>query len=136
MADDELKKFLFATKSKASTILDSDHVAAEVKLIIKDFLQVCDNFDTLSQQSSGQNADARLLKKRLDQSKTEMKALENKIDSIKKSVVSMIEDIKIASAEANAIIKRHPAEGDDPDFQSASKIKSSIQKLTEKVVSL
>lgn len=136
MADDQqaLKVFLRSTRDRAEGVLGGAHIGADVKELIRDLLQIANNAEDLISHSSGQSADTRVLKKKLDQSKTETRAAEAKIESAKKLILSLVDEIKAIHIETAGILKRHAADMTDAGAVSATRIKTAIQKMTEIIV--
>ena len=128
-----LKVFLHETRRKATAVLAEEHIGADVKLVIESLFQICDSFEDLVAQSSGQSADSRMMKKKLDQAKADKKAVEMRVDALKKQVLTLIPEIKNIAGEAAGIAKRH-GDPTDPDAGSAGKIKAATQKMAEIVV--
>jgi hypothetical protein len=128
-----LKAFLNETKERSKSILESSHIGADVKGIIKDLIALGDNVVALLNQNRDQTADTRVLRKKLDQSRAEAKVLEQKSAEIRSTILSFTEDIKTIAAEANQIIKRSPGSA---DATSASKILSSTQSMVQSIVEL
>lgn len=138
MADDiqVLKSFLNSTKNKAAEVQSREHLSADVRNIIGDLLQLCENFDELFAMSQGQTADARILKKKFDQIKAEQRTTEGKMELIKKSVVFLVDDIKTISTEASTILKRHEANTSEPNYVAAMRIRSAAHKMAEIIVEM
>ncbi len=131
-----LKAFLNETRERANTVLQEEHIGADVKNVLRDLLKVSDSFHQLMQQSTGQSADTRVLKKKLDQSKAETRAVQAKLDGSKAMVVALTDEIKKVSSEAVQIAKRHEATPDDPDAQGAGRIRSALQKMVSLIVQI
>ncbi len=138
MAHDQqtLKAFLSDTRTRAADVLDQPHVGADVKNVIRDLLQISDSFYSLLDQSAGQSADARVLKKKLDLAKTEMREVANKLEATKKTMMALVEEIKTVNTEVAQIVKRHEATPQDLDIQSALRIKAVVQKMVGHIVQL
>ena len=131
-----LKLYLAETREKSSVIIGMEHIGADVRSNIKDLLKICENFQSLFDQISNQSADSRLAKKKLEQSKAETRAVENKFEDAKKMIMNMAGDIKTLSGEANAILKRHATTTDDADSQSAKQILNSAQSMVKSIVAM
>lgn len=134
MADDVVQKaFISKAKDQASGILGQPHIGAETKATVKDLLTIIETYERQALESTGQSADVRLARKKLEQSKAETRAAEAKAESAKQLILSLIEDIKTINNETLSILKRHTPESADPDAQCALKIRSSIQRMTETI---
>ncbi len=138
MSDEQqaLKVFLNNARERATTVLSEEHIGADVKRVIKDLLQVSDSFSTLMVQNVGQSSDVRVLKKKFDQSKGEIRDLTAKVDAFKKAVLPLVDAIKVVSAESGEIAKRHSTSTQDPDLQSAARIRSAAQQMVALIVQL
>ncbi|GIL18419.1 MAG: hypothetical protein BroJett040_21700 [Oligoflexia bacterium] len=134
MVDDVVQKaFISKAKDQATGILAQPHIGAETKAIVKDLLTIIETYERQALESTGQSADVRLARKKLEQSKAETRAAEAKAESAKQLILSLIEDIKTINNETLSILKRHTPESADADSQSATKIRSSIQRMTETI---
>lgn len=129
-----LRAFLRETRVKADVILGADHVSADVKTIIKDLIHAGQNLDILIDLNSGQSADGRVLKKKLEAAKSEIRSMEAKVEGAKKLIMALVEEIRILTVESANISKRHTADPNDPDSLSAARIKASLQKVAEIIV--
>jgi molecular chaperone GrpE (heat shock protein) len=137
-SDDQLviKQFMHQAQKNGQEILLQTHVSADIKSVVKDLLQVCDNFQNLLGSSSGQSADARVIKRKYEQSKQELKAAEAKVEAAKSVILSIVEEIKSINGEATTIAKRHENEPGSPDTTSVSNIKRMTSKIIELIVGL
>jgi hypothetical protein len=63
-SDHNFRQFMFETKQQAAEVLNSRHVDANTKELVKNLLLVVDNVEKLSSGSGGQNAEVRLVKRR------------------------------------------------------------------------
>lgn len=133
--EQRIKLFLSQTKEKANEILLQAHVGADIKGTIKDLLLVGDNFEKLIQSMTGQSSDSRILKKKLEQAKVESKAFEVNIESLKKVLLLIVDEVKKINVEAAQVIKRHEAKQSQAvDALSATRIKSATQKIIDVIV--
>lgn len=138
MSDEQqaLKVFLNNARERASLVLNEEHIGADVKSVIKDLLQVSDSFSTLMVQNVGQSSDVRVLKKKFDQAKGEIRNLTTKLEAFKKAVLPIVDAIKVVSAESGEIAKRHATSTQDPDLQSAARIRAAAQQMVALIVQL
>lgn len=138
MSDEQqaLKVFLNNARERASLVLNEEHIGADVKSVIKDLLQVSDSFSTLMVQNVGQSSDVRVLKKKFDQAKGEIRDLTTKLEAFKKAVLPIVDAIKVVSAESGEIAKRHATLAQDPDLQSAARIRAAAQQMVALIVQL
>lgn len=126
-----MKAFIVESKEKAQAVLIQDHVGADVKIAIKDLMQVCDTLQAALSEMNNSSADSRLAKKKLEQERALTRAAEKQGEELKKIIMSMTTDIKAVSAEANAILKRHP---DDVDGAAAKQILAGAQNMVKIIV--
>jgi archaellum component FlaC len=138
MSDDQhnLKVFLNQARERAAIVVTEEHIGADVKNVIKDLLQISDSFSTLMQQNVGQSADVRVWRKKYDQAKAEAKDISTKLEGIKKAVQGLVEEVKVVSAEAVTIAKRFEQAPQDPNLQSAARIRAAAQKMVALIVQL
>jgi hypothetical protein len=129
-----LRAFLSDAQRKAEVILGAEHLGEDVKIVIRDLLQVSKNFENLIQDSNGQQSDLRLLKKRLDQAKSAARADEGKIEAVRGVFLILAEEIKAITFETAQILKRNETVPASSDAASASKIKASAQKMVGVIV--
>jgi hypothetical protein len=129
-----IQAFLMDVKVRSENVLGETHVSEDIKHVIRDLMKVCGNLQGLIHQSSGQSADARMLKKKVDQTKGELRMSEDRVDSAKKLIFSLIEEVKVIANEAGVIIKRNEGAGDTSDLSSAVRIRTAAQKMIEQIV--
>ena len=134
--ENALRMFLLETNERAQGFIKADHVSADIKNCMKDLLKICDNYQGLMDHMNNSNVDSRLAKKKLEQAKVESRELENTLEDLKKTIVGLASEIKTASAEANAIIKRHANSPEDPDSISAKTVLASAQAMVKVIVNL
>ncbi len=134
MDEKALRAFMTRTREQADAILSAEHIGADVKSVIKDLIQVSQNIDQFMQLSSGQSADARVLKKKLEQAKADIKAAEAKQEALKQLLTTLIDEIKVISAESQALAKLVGADAAAPGAQAVQKIRASVQKMAETII--
>lgn len=128
-----LRMYALQLKDKAKHVLGAEHTGADAKGLIKDLIDLGEKLECLIEQSSGQSADVRMLRKKLDLGKQETKAAESRVESLQKEMALLVAEVKSIAVEVAAISKRHP-EATDPDALSASKVKAANQKIAEVIV--
>lgn len=131
-----LKQYLNETREAASAVLGMEHIGHDANKVIKDLLAIADSFDSLMQQSQGQSADSRIIKKKYDHARADIRALEAKLEAIKASIFIVVESIKTVTVEASAITKRHEADLTHADAASAATIKQATQRMAEIVIQI
>jgi regulator of replication initiation timing len=85
-------------------------------------LQVAEAFKDFATEASGQTADLRVMKKRLDQFKHEVKVTEDRLSDARRMVISLATEIEMIQVEAGHIKKRLASTPDSPDLASADRI--------------
>jgi regulator of replication initiation timing len=129
-----IKAFMNQAQQRAETILSAEHIGGDVKMLIRDLLQISKNLENLMHESSGNQSDMRVLKKRLDQAKAIGREDETKIAAVRTIFFSLADEIKLILSEAAKIIKHHEARPNESDAGSAARIKASAQKMIEIIV--
>ena len=137
MSDEQMiRNFLITAKKNAAEVLGQPHVGDDVKSVIKDLLQITQNFQDLNQGATSQSADVRVLKKRFDQAKAEIRASEARLVSAKQLMLAAASDAEVIVVETLNIVKRHQTPDTDPDFISGNKIKTAARKIIEAIVKI
>jgi hypothetical protein len=111
-----------------------DHVAEPVKATVRDLLKVCENVTKLMDNSSGQNADVRVLKKRFDQMKTELYQSERKFEKAQALILSLLEDIQDVTNSLELIVKTSASQSNVNISQEARKAQALVQKQASKIM--
>ncbi len=137
-APDHLKRILIDSRTKADEVLKASHVDYEVKSLIKDLLILGDAAEKSMNDTVVQSADARVLKKRLDSLKMQMRNMEpamEKMTLFKEQILPVVqEEVKTITQAANEILGRHkPGE---PNSRCASLVKISLQSLVTALAKL
>lgn len=128
------KTFVAEALKKAEAVLAEDHIQADTRAALKDLVQIAVNVDSVLQSQFGQTADARLLKKRYDQAKLDLKAQEQKVEALKAAFSEIVEATKAIAADANVLVKRHKDAPDDPDHAVALRLKALATRIVEVIV--
>lgn len=131
-----LKFALSEARKKADTVLSDSHTGAEAKASITTLLKIGEAYRDLLSANHGASADARVVKKRLDQAKSENRALEEKLATMHKSVLSLATEVEMLGVEAGQILKRNAAHPTSPDHGSATRILTSAHRIIDVVVQL
>jgi hypothetical protein len=135
LSDDQMiRAFLATTKKNAAEVLGQPHVGDDVKSVIKDLLQICQNFQDLTGSATSQSADVRVLKKKFDQSKSDLRAIDAKLTAAKQLMLSVASEVEIVIKETISILKRHQTPATDPDFISGNKIRAASKKVIEAIL--
>ena len=136
MSDDPkvLRAYVNATRDKAQGIVEETHHDALVREVIKDLLQLVTQYENALQNVSGQSADVRVLRKKLEQAQGSVRAAEAGMEKAKKMVLGLAEEVKLINSEAGQIAKRHESEPTHPDATSATKIRQAAQRIVELIV--
>jgi hypothetical protein len=133
--ESNFKIFLKQSMASGFDVTKMDHVAEPVKAAVRDLLKVCENVHKLLDNSSGQNADVRVLKKRYDQAKTDLHQVEKKFEKTQALIVSLLEEIQLITNAAEVIIKGTAGQASSMTSQEAIKIQNATQKLSNKIMS-
>lgn len=128
MSSDQGRAFLLDARSRAAQVVNEPHVGADVKTLIKDLLQIAESFEAMVVQNSGQSSDVRVLRKKLDASKGEIRAAEAKSEAYKAYIVSLTSELKAISAETGILLKS------DPAHPQGMKLKAATQKMAEIII--
>lgn len=137
MTSEDLAKFrhfMNETMANGRAITTMGHVADDVKSTVRDFIIVCENVTKLLDSSNSQNADARILKKKLDQSKSEFYAVEKKFEKAQSLILSILEDIQDISAANEIIVKNNKNLPASPAYLEGTKIQNFLLKLSDKIM--
>lgn len=134
MSTDAAKRFLTEVRERADKVLADSHTDDNAKRVIRDLLQVGDNFAQLMEQSMGQSADVRVVRKKLDFAKAEYRELEEKLTDFKKKLIALATEIEIINVEAGQILKRQgSASGTSTESAAIERIKSAAQRIIKAV---
>jgi hypothetical protein len=137
MASDEqiqaIRINLHVAKEKAEAVLSDSHTGADAKNSIQSLIKVADSFNSLISTATGATADARIIKKRLEQARFDNRILIQKWDESRKSVLAMATELEMLRVEADGIIKRNSANPSSPELGSANRIKASALRIIDVV---
>ena len=90
-------------KKRAEGLISAEHVGEDVRVCLRDLLKVVENFHDLKTDSVSAGADARLYKKRFDQSKSELRAAEKRIEALKGTGYGLLVPAKQLAAELSSV---------------------------------
>lgn len=135
LQDLNVRRFLMETKEKAEVVLRESHTGADAKTVINDLLQVASNLVDLNDASAGQSADARVVKKRMEQQRAEMKAVEAKFLAAKNAAIQLATQIEMIALETKNIRSR-TVMANDPNAASAAKIDAAVQALAKVITEI
>lgn len=136
MSEDQLlKSFYIDAHKRAEQILSEPHVGADVKSTLKDLLKIAEDFRHLLDHTSGQSADIRVMRKRFEAQRNEIRQQEERVEEVKRMVLMLATEVEVIQNEAGQIIKR-ASTPNDPIASHATRIKTSAQKVVEVVMSL
>jgi hypothetical protein len=128
------KVFLKETMANGLEVTRMDHVAEPVKNTVRDLLKVCENVTRLMDNSSGQNADSRILKKKYEQTKIDLNQATKKFEKTQALIVSLLEEIQEITNSAELIIKANSGQTNPKTIQETLKIQNAAQKLSTKIM--
>jgi|GEM_PF-6348066 len=126
MDNQQFVAFLADVKNRAQGFVNEDYISEDVRKCLRDFLKVVDAFAALQTDSVSVGADARLFKKRLDQSKLELKAAEKRIELLKSAGLALVIPTKQLTNEIASV----------SDAAVQQKMKASIQKIAEALIEI
>ncbi len=127
-SDQNYKAFLQDARGRADDVLAEVHIGADVKNLIKDLLQIAESLEGMMAANSGQSSDVRVLRKKLDASKGEIRAAETKAENLKGQIVGLATELKAISTETGVLLKA------DPAHPQGLKLKASAQKMAEIII--
>jgi hypothetical protein len=135
LSDDQMiRNFLINAKKNAAEVLAQPHIGDDVKSVIKDLLQICQNFQDVVGSNTSQSADVRVLKKKFDQAKSDVRAIDAKLTEAKQLMLSVASEAEVVIKETISILKRHQTPDTDPDFISGNKIRTASKKVIEAIL--
>ena len=130
-----MRRFFVDAKERAAELLSQPHVGNDVRELVKDLLGVGESLVGLVDQSVGMSADARVIKRRMEQSRQETKVVEEKFANTKTSVLQLATEIETVSREVKNI-KARTVLANDPNAASVQKIEASLSQIVKVVTTL
>jgi hypothetical protein len=118
--------FLSDVKSRAEGFIGEDYISEDVRKCLRDFLKVVESFNALQSDSVSSGADARLFKKRLDQSKAELKAAEKRIEALKGIGFGLVIPAKQLSNELSSV--KDPA--------VVARMQAAVKKIADSLIEI
>lgn len=109
MDNQQFAAYMADVKKRAEALLGESHHNESAHRLARDLLQLAASFSSLQTDSVSVGADARLLKRRLDQAKTDQKNLEKKIEQIRTISVNFILPLKQMLNQVDAISEKETA---------------------------
>lgn len=131
-----LKAALTDARRKADVVLAERHTGADAKTVIMSLLQIAESYRDLLNSSLGGSADARVVKKYLEQERQASKNLQKKLEDCKKQALLLAMEMEVLGHEANSIANRNQENTLNPDYGSAMKIKLSSKKVVDIVLTI
>jgi len=131
-----LKLALTEARKKAEDVLADKHTGADAKASITGLLKIGEAYRDMIQTNQGATADARVIKKRYDQAKADVRLLEDKMAEVQRSILSLATEVEMLGVEAGHIIRRNAGQPDSPDHGSAARILASAHRIIDVVVKL
>jgi hypothetical protein len=121
---------------KVEVVNNQPNVNPDIKVLLSELVTACQTFDAAIKQGVGSSADSSYIKRKMDQVVKDARGNEIKLEEAKKSLATIVEQIKVIAAEAGAILKRHDHSLENEDVMSAAKIKLAAQKMVESLTNL
>jgi hypothetical protein len=118
--------FLSDVKKRAEGFIGEEYISEDVRKCLRDFLKVVESFSALQSDSVAVGADARLFKKRLEQSKADLKAAEKRVETLKGIGFGLVIPAKQLSNEIASV--------SDPAV--AARMKASVQKIADALIEI
>ncbi len=134
--EQSLKLALTVAKEKAAVVLSDSHTGADAKTSITSLIRIAEAYRDLFSATAGLSADARLMKKRFDQSRSEKQTLEEQLAEMKKQILALATEVEMLGVEAGQIIKRNAHNPSSPDHGSAERIMSSALRVVDVVMGI
>lgn len=127
----DFRIFISQALAKGHEVLAAAHVGAEPKTAIRDLMHAIDLFGKQLEEAAGQSSDQRLLKRKFDQSKAELRVVQ---EATKKLLFTFVGELKVIINEAQDVFVRHELDNADPDYHCSLRIKASAQKMIDIIV--
>jgi hypothetical protein len=134
--EQSLKLAFTVAKEKALTVLGDSHTGADAKTSIKTLIQIVEAYRDLMVASTGVTADARVMKKRFEQSRSENNQLEEQLAAMKKQILALATEVEMLGVEAGQIMKRNADNASSPDHKAAERIMSSALRVVDVVMGI
>jgi hypothetical protein len=133
--DLNVRRFLMETKEKAEAVLADSHTGLEAKQVIRHLIEIATGLIELSDVSAGQSADARVIKRKMEQQRAEARVTETKVAAAKNAVIQLATQIEVIAIEAKKIRSRTVL-ADDPNAASVTKIDSSVATIAKTITEI
>jgi hypothetical protein len=126
MDNSNFKAFLLDVKKRATHFAGEEYISEDVRKVLRDFLQAAESFSALQTDSVSVGADARVFKKRFEQSKLETKAAEKRIELMKSAGLAAIIPVRVLGQDITSVT--------DPAL--AARMKTAVQKIAEALIEI
>ena len=129
------RRYLSATREKALELVDQQHISADARNVLKDFVEISKQTEKLLEARSESGADQRVLQKRYEQLKSEFRELQNKQGKISEIVSGEVAPIiKALTSDATFIAEK--AKALEPVVQkeltdASVRLKLAVRKIIE-----
>lgn len=129
--DESIKKLVTDAKVAAEKVMNGERLNHDAIDAIKTLLIVADLAQSLNQNSDGQNADARFVKRKLEALRVESKTEKKNFEAFKSRVIqTVLEEFRVINTNIALINQRHP-DAKDADRKCSEEIKAAMQRLVE-----
>jgi hypothetical protein len=126
------RRYLRETREKALKLASEPHHANEVRECLKDFTELSKQIEVLLDDRSASNVDQRVLQKRFDAAKTDLKVVNQRLEKVKEVFAAdVMPAMKAFGAEANIVSEKGQATHDPALTECASRIRAHVKKLVE-----
>ena len=133
MAEPNLKLFLTEAKARAAEITAQPHIGTDVKNLIAELLMTLGQFAEALDSNTGEMADVRLARRRMDQVKIEAKLTVAKLGTLKNEVSQISSAVEIIVRETRAV-KARVVIADDPNAASVLRLEGALKEIMKLIV--
>ena len=133
MAGPNLKLFLTEAKQRAAEITQQPHIGTDVKNLIAELLMYLGQFAEALDSNTGEMADVRLARRRMDQVKLEAKQTVAKLGVLKNEVLQISSAVEIIVRETKAV-KARVVVAEDPNAASVLRLEGALKEIMKLIV--
>lgn len=130
----QFRSFVREVVDAGQEVTQMSHVAEPVKAVIRDFLKICQNINLLIDNQSGQTADGRILKKKLEQFKSDFYLAEKKVEKMQQLILSVLEDFQDITIAVEHILKDTNSQPNTVTHINAKKIQQTIETKSKRIM--
>jgi hypothetical protein len=130
----QFRNFVRQTMEAGREVTGMSHVAEPVKAVVRDFIKISENINLFIDSQTGQSADVRVLKKKMDQMRSEGFVNEKKIEKIQLLILDFLEGMQEITLAAETIIKSNQIPSNSIAAKSIQKIQLTIEEQNKKIM--